>query len=159
MQEYEKEILTDTRILRDEQYRLLTEGRVSLDSYLQAQKEFDDVIRDYLEALVYHRRCMLRLNVVMGQRILPRRKNDPIGKKSSRRPLSEGFLEVTIHLLSAAYAIVVGGLIEVDGANAVLFKPQLQFWSGSESQPPQEIVNSDKRSQDGQAGQHKRAKE
>jgi cobalt-zinc-cadmium efflux system outer membrane protein len=69
--QYERSILADARALRDEQDRLFANGQASLDSWLEAQREYDEVVREYLEALVYHRRTMLRLNGAVGQRILP----------------------------------------------------------------------------------------
>jgi cobalt-zinc-cadmium efflux system outer membrane protein len=71
VQLYEREILSDARTLRDEHDRLFANGQASLDSWLEAQKEYDEVVREYLETLVYHRRTMLRLNTAVGQRILP----------------------------------------------------------------------------------------
>lgn len=71
VQQYEGEILAITRTLRDEQADLFSRGQASLDSLLEVQKEYDEVVRDYLETLVYHRRTMLRLNFAVGQRILP----------------------------------------------------------------------------------------
>jgi cobalt-zinc-cadmium efflux system outer membrane protein len=39
--------------------------------YLTAIKDHNDMLRQYLDMLVRHRRSMLRLNTVVGQRILP----------------------------------------------------------------------------------------
>jgi cobalt-zinc-cadmium efflux system outer membrane protein len=71
VQQYERDILPDARAVRDEQDRLFANGRASLDSWLEAQREYEEIVHDYLEALVYHRRTMLRLNSAVGQRILP----------------------------------------------------------------------------------------
>jgi cobalt-zinc-cadmium efflux system outer membrane protein len=71
VQEYEREILDGARGLRDEQAGLLTNGQASLTALLEAQTEYDEIVRDYLEALAYHRRTMLRLNTAVGQCVLP----------------------------------------------------------------------------------------
>jgi cobalt-zinc-cadmium efflux system outer membrane protein len=71
VQESEREILPGARALRDEQDRLFAGGQAGFASWLEAQKEYGEVVRDYLETLVYHRRTMLRLNSAVGQRLLP----------------------------------------------------------------------------------------
>lgn len=71
VRQYERDVLSDSRTLRDEQDRLFAHGQISFDSWLEAQKEYDEIVREYLETLVYHRRTMLRLNSAVGQCILP----------------------------------------------------------------------------------------
>lgn len=71
VRQYEHGILSDARAVRDEENRLFAVGQSSVDSWLDAQREHDEVVREYLEALAYHRRTMLRLNSALGQRILP----------------------------------------------------------------------------------------
>ncbi|HVX61043.1 MAG TPA: TolC family protein [Pirellulales bacterium] len=68
---YDMEILATARELRDEKHRLFTRGEEGLSAYLEAQKEYNEVVRQYLETLVRHRRNMLRLNTAVGQRITP----------------------------------------------------------------------------------------
>ncbi len=68
---YEREILTDARSLRDEKYRLYSKGQVGLDTFLEARKDYNDVVRDYLEVLARHLRDALQLNTAVGQRLLP----------------------------------------------------------------------------------------
>jgi cobalt-zinc-cadmium efflux system outer membrane protein len=70
VEQYEQEILPSARTLRDEKYHLFTQGRESLDALLEIQEDYDEAVRGYLESLVRHRRDMLRLTVVLGQRIL-----------------------------------------------------------------------------------------
>lgn len=57
--------------VRAERLREYSEGKENLNSYLQAQTDYSDMVRRYLDALVRHRRAMLRLNTVVGQRVLP----------------------------------------------------------------------------------------
>jgi cobalt-zinc-cadmium efflux system outer membrane protein len=51
--------------------RLYTEGQENLDLLLNAQRDFNEVIRQYRDTLVRHRRAMLALNTVLGVRLLP----------------------------------------------------------------------------------------
>ncbi len=51
--------------------RLFTEGQENLDAYLNAQRDFNEVVRQYRDALLRHRRAMLSLNTVIGLRLLP----------------------------------------------------------------------------------------
>ena len=66
---YEQQILPVARRLRDRQYGLYTSGQEGLDAYLTAQREYNEVVRQFLEARVRHRRAMLRLNTVVGERV------------------------------------------------------------------------------------------
>ncbi len=71
VERYEREILTDARNLRDEKHRLYAKGQVGLNAFLEACKDYNDVVRDYLDALARHRRDALQLNTAVGQRLLP----------------------------------------------------------------------------------------
>jgi cobalt-zinc-cadmium efflux system outer membrane protein len=71
VQRYEREMLAQARGLREEKYHLFASGQKDLGSFLATQRSYDDIVREYLEALARHRRDMLRLNTVVGQRILP----------------------------------------------------------------------------------------
>ena len=51
--------------------RLLEQDETSAIDYLAAQREYNDVVRQYRDALVRHRRSMLRLNTAVGRRIFP----------------------------------------------------------------------------------------
>ncbi len=69
--QYECDILADVRHLREEKHRRFVEREKDLGSFLSAQRDYDEVVRTYVEALARHRRAMLRLNTEVGQRILP----------------------------------------------------------------------------------------
>jgi cobalt-zinc-cadmium efflux system outer membrane protein len=71
VQRYERDLLPGVRDIRDDKYRLYTSGNEAVDAYLIAQREYNDVVRQYWEALTRHRRAMLELNTAVGQRILP----------------------------------------------------------------------------------------
>jgi cobalt-zinc-cadmium efflux system outer membrane protein len=67
----ESELLPDARRVRDTGYRQFTLGEVDAIAYLNAQRAYNDIVRQYRDTLVRHRRSMLRLNTVVGQRLLP----------------------------------------------------------------------------------------
>jgi cobalt-zinc-cadmium efflux system outer membrane protein len=48
-----------------------TEGEVDALAYLNAQRSYNDIVRQYRDTVVRHRRSMLRLNTVIGRRLLP----------------------------------------------------------------------------------------
>ena len=64
-------ILPRARRLRDQKYTLYTQGQENIVTYLNAQRDFNEVVRQYRDALIRHRRSMLRLNTAVGQRVLP----------------------------------------------------------------------------------------
>lgn len=68
---YEQDILPAARRLRGEKHRLFAAGQESLVSFLEAQRQYNEVVRQYLDTLVRHRRNMLRLNTAVGQRVMP----------------------------------------------------------------------------------------
>jgi cobalt-zinc-cadmium efflux system outer membrane protein len=68
---YENDILPRARRIREDKLRLFRAGTESVLSYLSAQKDYNDVVRQYLETAVRHRRSGLRLNTALGQRIVP----------------------------------------------------------------------------------------
>jgi cobalt-zinc-cadmium efflux system outer membrane protein len=67
----EESILPRSRRIRDGSLRLLEHGETSAIDYLTAQREYNDIVRQYRDALVRHRRSMLRLNTAVGRRIFP----------------------------------------------------------------------------------------
>lgn len=71
VQRYDQEILATARNLRDQEYKLFTTGQEGLLAYLNTQRQYNEVVRQYLETLVRHRRHLLRINTAVGQRIVP----------------------------------------------------------------------------------------
>ncbi len=71
VERYERDILPAARSVLDEKQRLFTSGKEGRDVFLAARKEFNDVVRQYGETLLRHRRDMLKLNTAIGQRLLP----------------------------------------------------------------------------------------
>jgi cobalt-zinc-cadmium efflux system outer membrane protein len=70
VERFEREILPDSRSVLAEKQRLFASGE-NIDVLLAARKDFNDVVRQYQDALLRHRRAMLRLNTAVGQRLLP----------------------------------------------------------------------------------------
>jgi cobalt-zinc-cadmium efflux system outer membrane protein len=68
---YEQDILPAARRLREEEFRLFLKGQEGATTYLAAQREYNEVVRQYLEAIVRHRRNLLRLNTAVGERVVP----------------------------------------------------------------------------------------
>lgn len=71
LQKLEKEILPRSRRMREGALKLLEQGETDALAFLAAQREHNDVIRQYRDALVRHRRSMLKLNTAVGERIMP----------------------------------------------------------------------------------------
>jgi len=67
----EGEILPSARRVRDANYRRLQGGEINALEYLEAQRNYNEVVRLYRDALVRHRRSMLDLNTAVGVRVLP----------------------------------------------------------------------------------------
>jgi cobalt-zinc-cadmium efflux system outer membrane protein len=71
VQKLERSILPRARRLRDEKFRLYSEGQEDITAYYNAERDFNEIVRQYRDALIRHRRSMLRLNTAVGQRVLP----------------------------------------------------------------------------------------
>ncbi|HEY2155137.1 MAG TPA: TolC family protein, partial [Isosphaeraceae bacterium] len=67
----EAEVLPDADKVLADSKRLFESGEITVIELLNARREYNDVARQYLDALVAHRRSMLDLNTALGQRILP----------------------------------------------------------------------------------------
>jgi outer membrane protein, heavy metal efflux system len=71
MLEMKNEIIPASRKVRDSAYRRWQGGETSALEYLDAQKDYNEVVRNYRDAVVRHRRAMLDLNTAVGTRVLP----------------------------------------------------------------------------------------
>jgi cobalt-zinc-cadmium efflux system outer membrane protein len=67
----EERILPAVIEQRAQSRRRLQDGRGGMADYLDAQRDYNAVARYYREAVVRHRRSMLRLNTAVGCRVLP----------------------------------------------------------------------------------------
>jgi cobalt-zinc-cadmium efflux system outer membrane protein len=65
------EILPPVTSARDARFKLFTEGEATVFDYLNAQRKYNDTVKVYLDTAVRHRRSMLTLDTVVGQRLLP----------------------------------------------------------------------------------------
>jgi cobalt-zinc-cadmium efflux system outer membrane protein len=71
VQQYEREGLSAVRRALSEALRNYNNGKEGIDAVLEARRDYGEMIRLYREALVRHRRSMLKLNTAVGKRILP----------------------------------------------------------------------------------------
>ena len=71
VERFERSILPRAKRIKNDKYKLFTSGEEGLVTYLNAQRDYNDVIRTYRDVLIRHRRSMLTLNTVVGTRILP----------------------------------------------------------------------------------------
>ena len=71
VEEYRREVLPASKEVRDAAFRRWQGGETSALDYLQAQQDYNTVVRQYRDALVRHRRAMLDLNTAVGTRIIP----------------------------------------------------------------------------------------
>ncbi|MDQ2622053.1 MAG: TolC family protein, partial [Actinomycetota bacterium] len=71
VERFERTILPRAKHLRDDKYRLYSSCEEGIITYLNAQRDYNESIRQYRDILIRHRRSMLSLNTAVGQRILP----------------------------------------------------------------------------------------
>src|SRR5262249_33207211 len=71
VREIYNEILPASGKMRDAAFRLYTQGETGVLDYLEAQLAFNEVVKQYRDALVRHRRAILDLNTAVGERVLP----------------------------------------------------------------------------------------
>jgi cobalt-zinc-cadmium efflux system outer membrane protein len=71
VQYYQDNILPRARHIYEDKLRRYKAGNESILTLFETQKEYNDVVRRYLEASVRLRRSALRLNTAVGQRLVP----------------------------------------------------------------------------------------
>jgi outer membrane protein, heavy metal efflux system len=71
VEERRDHVLPPAKQVLDNVYKLYTEGASSVLDYLDAQLDYNQAVKQYLDTAVRHRRSMLSLNTVVGQRIMP----------------------------------------------------------------------------------------
>ena len=67
----ERDILPVAGRVRDGAEQLFRRGGSETVAYLNARREYNEVVREYRDLLVRHRRSMLALNTAVGVRVLP----------------------------------------------------------------------------------------
>jgi len=71
VEELRDHVIPDATKVRDAAFRLWQGGETSMLNYLQAQLDYNDVVKQYVDTAVRHRQSMLSLNTTVGRRILP----------------------------------------------------------------------------------------
>jgi len=71
MVEAETRILPSSRRVRDAAYRRWQGGESNIVEFLDAQRDFNERVRGYRDAIVRHRRAVLDLDTAVGARVLP----------------------------------------------------------------------------------------
>jgi cobalt-zinc-cadmium efflux system outer membrane protein len=67
----ERGLLPSARRVLDTTVVQFNEGEVDALAFLNAQRSYNDIVRQYRDTVVRHRRSMLRLNSTVAERILP----------------------------------------------------------------------------------------
>ncbi|MGE5755995.1 MAG: TolC family protein [Planctomycetaceae bacterium] len=71
VQTIRNELLPDALQVRNDTLRLYLGGEENIVTYLNAVRDYNDTVKQYLDTMTRHRRSMLDLNTSVGQRILP----------------------------------------------------------------------------------------
>ncbi len=71
VEDVERDLLPDARLVRDSARKRFTLGEIDAIAWLNAQRAYNDIVRQYRDTLVRHRLSMLRLNTAIGHRVLP----------------------------------------------------------------------------------------
>ena len=69
--EFRREIIPASAKMRDAAKTLYLQGEYSVSDFLEAQLAFNDVVKQYRDSMVRHRRAILDLNTAVGERLLP----------------------------------------------------------------------------------------
>lgn len=69
--ELENRVLPASRRARDQAYEQYRQDPTKVSEYIDKQKDHNEVVQEYRNALVEHRQAMLRLNTTVGVRLLP----------------------------------------------------------------------------------------
>lgn len=67
----ERDLIPSAIKVRDEAMRRYQAGETDISVVLNAQRDYNDLVRQYRDTLIRHRRSMLELNTAVGCRILP----------------------------------------------------------------------------------------
>jgi cobalt-zinc-cadmium efflux system outer membrane protein len=71
VEELEKEVLPASQRVYQSALKRFNEGLDTVDVFSEAQRDYNETIRDYRDSLVRHRRAVLDLNTAVGVRLLP----------------------------------------------------------------------------------------
>ncbi len=65
------QVLPELKQAYADRLKLFQEGEINKVVFLDTQRRYNEMAKAYLDAAVRHRRSMLTLNTVVGQRIMP----------------------------------------------------------------------------------------
>jgi outer membrane protein, heavy metal efflux system len=69
---FENDLLGRVKSMRDHEHRLFVAGEAqNVIPYINAERDYNDMLRQYTDIAIRHRRSMLTLNTAVGQRVLP----------------------------------------------------------------------------------------
>lgn len=71
VEQIEGELIPAARQVRDAEFRRYFGGDTNILTYLDAQRSYNETVRQYRDLLTRHRRSMLDLNTALGLRVLP----------------------------------------------------------------------------------------
>ena len=69
--ELKTKIIPDAQEIRDDTYKLRAAGSVSWIEVINAQLDYNDKVKQYLDTAIRYRRSMLSINTVVGKKIMP----------------------------------------------------------------------------------------
>jgi cobalt-zinc-cadmium efflux system outer membrane protein len=71
LNQIERALLPGARMAREDALHRYGQGELGTLDYLEAEREYNDIVRQYRDTLVRHRRNMLNINTAVGRRLLP----------------------------------------------------------------------------------------
>ena len=71
LERIEDEILPMAEKVRTDTLTLFSSGELEFNDFVAAQREYNDVVRQYRDSLARHRQAALALNTAVGCRIMP----------------------------------------------------------------------------------------
>jgi cobalt-zinc-cadmium efflux system outer membrane protein len=69
--QFRNDILPPAKEVRDTAAKRMLGGEITMDDFLDAQRDYNEYVRAYLDALIRHRNAILDLNTAVGERLLP----------------------------------------------------------------------------------------
>ena len=71
IQELKDQIIPDAKEILLDTYKLREAGSVSFVEVINAQLDYNDKVKQYLDTAIRYRRSMLSINTVVGKKIMP----------------------------------------------------------------------------------------
>src|SRR5262249_7829908 len=69
--QFRNQIIPASTDILEKAMERLRGGDISMLDYLDAQQDFNEMVRQYRDAMIRHRRAILDLNTAVGERVLP----------------------------------------------------------------------------------------